>query len=342
MDSVTHVVLGAALGEVTLGKKVGYKAAVVGAAANTFPDLDVFLNFFTDDEVLKLQIHRSYTHALPVQILFAFPLAWLTHVLFKKRVPFWEWYLLWVICLSTHALLDSCTTYGTQLLLPFTNMLVGFNNISVIDIFFTVPFLAFVVVALVMKKDNPSRIRTAWMGLSYAMLYMVFTVVNKSNVQQHFEKELTRQEIRVEKVYASPAFFSNFLWAGIATTGDSVWLGEYSVFQKRESVKWVSFPRNTELVKNHPDKRSTQVLEWFAQGKYFSLQKGDTLKFFNVKWGRSDFRESQPERAIIFNYLIVPDKQGWKTSVRQPRMSGDELKTAFASLWKRMFGMGEY
>ena len=42
MDSITQIVLGAAVGEVVAGKKMGGKAALWGAIAGTIPDLDVF------------------------------------------------------------------------------------------------------------------------------------------------------------------------------------------------------------------------------------------------------------------------------------------------------------
>lgn len=41
MDSLTQIVLGAAVGEVVLGRKVGNKAILWGAIAGTIPDLDV-------------------------------------------------------------------------------------------------------------------------------------------------------------------------------------------------------------------------------------------------------------------------------------------------------------
>ena len=41
MDSLTQIVLGAAVGEATLGRKVGNKALLWGAIAGTIPDLDV-------------------------------------------------------------------------------------------------------------------------------------------------------------------------------------------------------------------------------------------------------------------------------------------------------------
>ena len=67
MDSLTHVVLGGCLGQVVLGKKLGRKAIVWGAIADTIPDLDIFCNFFIHP-VHGLLIHRGFTHS----ILFAF------------------------------------------------------------------------------------------------------------------------------------------------------------------------------------------------------------------------------------------------------------------------------
>ena len=63
MDSVTQIVLGAAVGEAVLGKKIGNKAMVLGAIAGTIPDLDVIANYFTDT-VSALEIHRGFTHSI--------------------------------------------------------------------------------------------------------------------------------------------------------------------------------------------------------------------------------------------------------------------------------------
>jgi inner membrane protein len=341
MDSITHLVLGAAIGEVTLGKKIGYKAAIVGAIAETVPDLDVFGSFFTDNEITKLQIHRSYSHALFDHFFMALPLAWLTYAIFKKRIGYGQWYWLWIICLATHGLLDCCTTYGTQYLLPFSHMLVGFNNISVVDMFFTIPFLLIVIPCFFMRKDNPLRIKTAWASLGYVMVYMVFTLVNKYNVTQHFTKELDRQNIKVAELYTSPTLFNNFLWAAIATTNDSIWLGEYSIFQKHDEVKFAAYPRNLPLINNWPDKHSIDVLRWFSQGKYFALPEADTLKFYNVKWGRGDFRETEADKAIPFFFKLYPAKGNWAVTNYQGHLDGKSFKSAFGALWRRMWGEEE-
>ena len=93
MDSLTQITLGAAVGELTLGKKVGNRAMLWGAVAGTIPDLDVLAGFFMRDvfkimnELQSLMFHRGPSHSLLFAVLISFPLAllyqlvvWLEHL----------------------------------------------------------------------------------------------------------------------------------------------------------------------------------------------------------------------------------------------------------------------
>jgi inner membrane protein len=63
MDSLTQIVLGAAVGEIALGRKIGNRALIWGAIGGTIPDLDVLANPFMDD-IDALAFHRSITHSV--------------------------------------------------------------------------------------------------------------------------------------------------------------------------------------------------------------------------------------------------------------------------------------
>ncbi len=56
MDSLTQITLGAAVGESVLGRKVGNRAALVGAICGTLPDLDSFIPYH--DAVATVTFHR--------------------------------------------------------------------------------------------------------------------------------------------------------------------------------------------------------------------------------------------------------------------------------------------
>ena len=98
MDSLTQVVLGAAVGEATLGKKVGNRAALWGAIAGTIPDLDV-LGGLWQGELSSLVTHRGFTHSLLFCIIMAPFLGWLIHKwVYKEKWGTrkeWTWLAFW-------------------------------------------------------------------------------------------------------------------------------------------------------------------------------------------------------------------------------------------------------
>jgi inner membrane protein len=89
MDSLTQIVLGAAVGEAVLGRKIGNKAILWGAIAGTIPDLDVLL--IGDDPIRELTIHRGFSHSIVFAILMApilgFSFGQFSHIHFLIALP---------------------------------------------------------------------------------------------------------------------------------------------------------------------------------------------------------------------------------------------------------------
>jgi len=75
MDSLTQIVLGAAMGELVLGKKVGNRAMLWGAIGGTIPDLDIIAYSFTEP-IEALAMHRGISHSLMFGLLFPWLIAW--------------------------------------------------------------------------------------------------------------------------------------------------------------------------------------------------------------------------------------------------------------------------
>ena len=83
MDSISQVVLGAAVGEAVLGKKIGNRAMLWGAVAGTIPDLDVIGNLFMS-EIDSLAFHRGVSHSLFFALIFSFFIAYYTRWLYSS------------------------------------------------------------------------------------------------------------------------------------------------------------------------------------------------------------------------------------------------------------------
>jgi inner membrane protein len=79
MDSITHVVLGAAIGDVVLGKKLGNRAMIWGSIGGSLPDFDVLSNFFLDP-LNAMTFHRGPMHSL----LFVFIMPFILGPLIKR------------------------------------------------------------------------------------------------------------------------------------------------------------------------------------------------------------------------------------------------------------------
>ena len=213
MDSLTQATLGAAVGEAMLGKKIGGKAALIGAVIGTIPDLDVLLTpFFTPLE--NISIHRGYSHSVLFCLLGAFLIAYLlSHLKVTKAEAYWRLWLLSSLGLFTHVLLDAFTTYGTQLFLPFTDFRVSFDSINIVDPFYTVPLLAGVLLSVFrFAPDARRRALPNQIGLLVSTAYLLFTLVNKAHIENVFATALAKQDIKYEKMLTVPVKVGNMIW----------------------------------------------------------------------------------------------------------------------------------
>ncbi len=336
MDSLTQIVLGAACGELTMGKKIGNKAQLIGAIAGTLPDLDVLFTRAINDSVTSLEIHRSYSHALPVQLVFAVPFAYLTFLLFKKQHAFKSFYLLWMLGFTTHAILDSFTTYGTMLFLPFTNYLVGFNNIAVIDPLYTLPFMIILIGCLFMKRDNPKRFIWAKRSVYISSAYMLLSFGLKFMALKKFETELANQNIKYDKLSTSPTMFNAVLWAGMAYNDSMMYTSEYSFFQKNSRINFAAIPRKLHLQKGFEGQKLTTLI-WFSQDKYLLDKSGDTLNIYLAKWGRTSFEASSAKEAYVFYHQLYKSNNRIESKVVEPKFTGTEISLWLSLLWNRIW-----
>ena len=337
MDSLTHIVVGAAIGDTLLGKKIGRKAAWIGAFAKTFPDFDLFYTGLSDQR-MYVCCHRGHTHSLFWEGLYAFPLAYLFFVLFKKNIPFKSWLILFLTCLWGHSLLDTCTAYGTRLLLPFTNEAFAWNNLSIVDLSFTLPMLIMVVVALFYA--NVGKGRSQWMigSLIYFLVYIGGSFVNKAFANSRFNQSLEAHHIPHHSTMSNPTMLNNLMWYGIAVDDSTLNIGELTLLNNQQEIVWHAYKRQTHLLKQFPDKQDTELLEWFGNDFTITRQKSDTLQVYCVKFGRGNLMESELEKTFVFHYLLYKDGNKWVMSTKEPKIGKDEFFLALSDLWDRILG----
>jgi inner membrane protein len=68
LDSLTHIALGACIGEAFAGKKLGKKAMLWGALVQSIPDIDFIAATWLNTSE-NLLAHRGFTHSLLFAVL---------------------------------------------------------------------------------------------------------------------------------------------------------------------------------------------------------------------------------------------------------------------------------
>lgn len=309
MDSITQAALGAAIGEAVLGKKIGGKGALLGAAVATIPDLDILLYPLLTD-LQRISVHRGFSHSF----LFSFLGAILLVFLFRKlkwskqlsaiRLFWFSW-----LALVTHIILDAFTSYGTQLFLPFSDYRVSLNSITIIDPVYTVPLLIGLLFSLyIFRKANNRRLYN-YLGLTISTLYLLFTLVNKNHVENIYENQLAAQGISYNRLMTVPVVASNVVWYGVAKNEEGLYIGKYSEVTPNE-IQFDFFPTNEYLLKDL-DGWLVDRLKWFSQGYYIVAENNGIIRLYNMQCDMQGVRQYGNFKApTAFYFEIIPGVGG--------------------------------
>lgn len=331
MDSLTQIVLGAAVGEAVLGRKVGNKAMLYGAIAGTIPDLDIISSFFTDT-VTALEDHRGFTHSIFFSVLFA-PIFALIVTQFEKYKNFkdWSWLFFWV--LITHPILDAQTTWGTQLFWPL-DIRLAFKNVFVIDPLYTLPFLVFLILAMRQKKDSKKRQFYNNWGIIMSSSYLILTLILKSFSYQTFTKELAEQNIHYKEIETKPSPLNTFLWTANVETSDAFLIG-YSSFLDQHPIQFSSYPKNHHLLGDLAHHPKVKRMIAISKGWYTINKKNNTLFYNDLRFG---LLSTQPNAMnFVFKYKIELDTNGTPFFIEAPKEKRDGKKL-LSELWLRIKG----
>ena len=291
MDPVTQGTIGAVLPQALSKKNLGI-VALLGFLSGMAPDLDILIRSSTDP-LLSLEYHRQFTHSLIFIPFGGLICALFLFVVFKKISPF-NFKKTWLYCTlgyGTHGLIDACTSYGTLLFWPFSDMRIAWNNISIIDPLFTLPLILLIVLATIKKKNIYSKIALGW-AVTYLMLGVYL-----HNVAINVGKEIAEQRGHiVTRIKAKPSFGNLILWKTIYETDNQFYVDATNLLFNKiipgESIKKLNLEEDFPWLKEE------------------SQQYKDVERF---KWFSNDFLAVNPQnknQIIDIRYSGIPNEIG--------------------------------
>lgn len=403
MDSLTQLVLGAACGEVVLGRKIGNKALVLGAIGGTIPDLDVLSSFFLN-QLDALAFHRGPMHSLLFACIFPFiigffvkkfydsgifnkkgyrifgfifglviflgigsilsiilvfilqstayifilllaifGLLFFRYIFFNyvnktQEIPtatYLDYVKLFFLSILTHPLLDSLTTFGTQLFWPFSNERIAISNIAIVDPIYTFPFLGCVIACGFYARTDKKRSWIIGIGILVSSLYMIATLFTKSKVDHVFEKNLQASSIPYTRTLTTPTILNNILWYAIAESDSAYHCGYYSIFDSSDKMEIITLAKSNELLSPYKDSKLIKTLSWFSEYYYNAIpMQGDTIQYNDLRYGTMSFKFDRPE-DFIFHFNLVKENHELRL-LPEERPKNDRRDLAL--FWKRLKG----
>ena len=228
MDPLTHALTGAALAVVFAPAGRLRQMAVAGAAVAALPDLDVLLGSAADP-LLKVELHRHFSHALLLAPMFAAVVAAIGTWLYRDG--FIRWWLGVLPSAISAGLLDACTSYGTHLFWPFTDERDAYAIVAVVDPVLTVVLLVLLLASVVRRQPV-----FAGFGLVFAASYLMLGTMQQSRADWAMRSLAESRGHSVERSVVKPTLGNLLVWRTLYVHAGRVYAAAVRVGLSSDSV----------------------------------------------------------------------------------------------------------
>ena len=312
MDSLTQATLGAAVAHLCWHKQLGgRKSVLAGAVLGTLPDLDIII-YPLLDEVQRLYWHRGESHSVFFVVLGSLITAWLLQrFVFKGRMTFTVACMGALLTYSTHILIDTFTTYGTQILAPLSRKGYALSNFFIIDPLFTLPLLAGVIYCCFGRRSRQARVNMVMLGL--ATCYTAWSLTAQSIADTRFRQALQQEGYAVTRHLTSAGPFTTFLWRHLGEVPGGYVLGYWSFFDDSEKdIEFHFIPKSAEKTEGFRGSRSFAAIDWFSQGWWVALPgDGGTTRIIDLRFTEIPASPDHPHDywnwPFSWSFMPVPD-----------------------------------
>lgn len=266
MDPVTHGLLGGIIGQAVGGRKLGMRAAALGAVVGAFPDIDVVYGLFAVDDMAQLQWHRGLTHSLFFAPLIGTLFGWLFWRWRRSRgasEALLPWLAVCVLAVLSHPLLDACTTYGTQLLAPFSDRRFAWNAVPIIEPIYTGVLLLGLLVA---RYARTMGWLVALVALVLSSEYLLWGWTQNKQAIALARSQLADEGVTRAQVEAFPTLLQMPVRRVVVHTGAQIRVGFVDVGAPC-LIQWQSAAQQHHpLLEKFRATRHGQIFTWFANG----------------------------------------------------------------------------
>ncbi len=332
MDSLTQIVLGGAVAAAIAPARHRRAALLAGAALGTLPDLDSLPLLLTDDPVVRMTVHRSFSHSLFVLPLVGGLLWWLFRRFGDGRVAEaprrWFWAI--QLALVTHPLLDAFTVYGTQLWWPLAPPPAMWSSVFIIDPLYTVWLLLACGVAW-FARARPMARRALLAGLVLSSAYLGWSLLAKAVVERQAQRSLAAMGLGDAPRFSVPMPFNTLLWRVVAMTPGGFVEGEYSLVADQGPMVFRGHPSNTQALAEAAAIPAVQRLAWFNHGFMKAREHEGRLELSDLRMG------AEPTYTFVFAVAARDGSGRWQAIAPEQLRAPMHARRQLGAMWRRIW-----
>ncbi|TAE46328.1 MAG: metal-dependent hydrolase [Bacteroidetes bacterium] len=308
MDLLLRLVLGAVMGDILLGRKAGYHAALWGSVAALIPASDL-LGQYSLPPFEYLMSLRSATHSLLFCFLAALAGGQLLSLIplnrrFATRL---QWTRLVFAAMLSHVALDCLSIRGAQVFYPFSKMQIAFGLIAEQDGIFILLLAAGLIVSYISLAGKPLFRQATQAALFLCVSYAALLLVNKNIAYQVFRSEFHRSGKSVSHLNAYPFANQGFTWYAVGREPQGYQIGYYAILEGKQSLRFHFEPHGHLLLPDSLENEVITQLRTFSDENYILEMTGDsTLRWYDLRFGVSDYTFPQGQKAhFLFSFDLV-------------------------------------
>ena len=287
------------------------------------PDLDVLIQSSTDP-LLFLEFHRHFTHALVFIPIGALIVCGALYWSVRRTLTWHQAYLACLVGYATHGLLDACTSYGTQLFWPFSDVRVAWNNVSVVDPLLTIPLVVCTILAARNRKAHLSLIGIGWM-----FIYLGIGVWQMNRALEATQQIALSRNHTANLVTVKPSFANLLVWKSIYEADgtfyvDAVRVGFNITYCPGDSAPRLNVKRDLAFLDQESQQaRDVARFDWFSDG-YLALHE-DAYTVIDLRYSIVP-NQIDPMWGIRLNPAASPDTHvEWFSTRETSRTETDQF-----------------
>lgn len=289
MDIATHALLGAA--SALALPRVGTHAkaaALAGALGAMLPDVDIFIDS-AQDPLLVIEYHRQFTHSFLIAPFGALLVGLACWFVSGRRLPFPVTFGCALIGFLTHIFLDTATSYGVQLLWPFSAQRYSWSVVAVVDPVVTLVLAVGVVLALRTRMPVHARVT-----LVVVAFYLGVGWLQQQRVERAILEAAAARGHTVADLTVKPTLGNLVLWRAVYRTDD-----ELVIDALHAGLRTIVYPGGSV--------RRVLPADLVPPLEVNAVQAADAVRFARLSQGYLARHPARPDVIGDIRYSMLPD-----------------------------------